>query len=51
MGSDDSHFTVLLIVRDKVTRQCPQTTMFYEKEEPSRNQTEALLLASLTPNC
>ena len=28
MGSDKSHFTVSLIVRDKVTRQCPQTTTF-----------------------
>ena len=26
MGSDDSHFNVSLIVRDEVTRQCPQTT-------------------------
>ena len=26
MGSDKSHFNVSLIVRDKVTRQCPQTT-------------------------
>ena len=26
MGSDESHFNVSLIVRDKVTRQCPQTT-------------------------
>ena len=26
MGSDDSHFNVSLIVRDKATRQCPQTT-------------------------
>ena len=28
MGSDGSHFNVSLIVRekDKVTRQCPQTT-------------------------
>ena len=24
MGSDESHFNVALIVRDKVTRQCPQ---------------------------
>ena len=28
MGSDESHFNVSLIVRDKVTRQCPQTTTF-----------------------
>ena len=26
MGSGESHFNVSLIVRDKVTRQCPQTT-------------------------
>ena len=26
MGSDESHFNVSLVVRDKVTRQCPQTT-------------------------
>ena len=35
MGSDESHFNVSLIVRDKVTRQCPQTTTFEEKGEPS----------------
>ena len=34
VGSDESHFTVSLIVRDKVTRQCPQTTTFEEKGEP-----------------
>ena len=28
MGSDESHINVPLIVRDKVTRQCPQTTTF-----------------------
>ena len=27
MGTDESHFNVF-IVRDKVTRQCPQTTTF-----------------------
>ena len=32
-GSDESHFNVSLIVRDKVTRQCPQTTTFEEKGE------------------
>ena len=31
MGSDDSHFNVSLTVRDKVTRQCPQTTTFEER--------------------
>ena len=28
MGSDESHFNVSLVARDKVTRQCPQTTTF-----------------------
>ena len=28
MGSDESHFNVSLTVRDKVTRQCPETTIF-----------------------
>ena len=36
MGSDESHFNVSLIVRDKVKRQCPQTTTFEEKGEPKR---------------
>ena len=31
VGSEESHFNVSLIVRDKVTRQCPQTTTFEEK--------------------
>ena len=47
MGSDESHFNILLIVRDKVTRQCPQTTAFEEKGEPKRNRAKALLLTSL----
>ena len=46
MGSDESHFNVSLIVRDKVTRQCPQTTAFLE---PKLNRAEALMLTSLTP--
>ena len=36
VGSDESHFNVSLIVRDKVTRQCPQTTTFEEKGEPKQ---------------
>ena len=35
-GSDESHFNVSLNVRDKVTRQCLQTTIFEEKGEPKR---------------
>ena len=49
MGSDESHFNVSLIVRDKVTRLCPQTTTFEEKGEPKRYQTKALPLTSLPP--
>ena len=34
--NDESHSNVSLIVRDKVTRQCPQTTtLFKTKESPS----------------
>ena len=49
MGSGESHFDVSLIVRDKVTRQCPQTTTCEEKGEPKRIRTEVPLLTSLTP--
>ena len=38
MGSDESHFNVLLIVRDKVTRQCPQTTTWERRAEVDSNQ-------------
>ena len=34
---NESHFNVSLIVRDKVTRQRPQTTNFLKREE-SRNR-------------
>jgi len=33
MGNDESRFNVSLIVRDKVTRQCPQTTTFLKRKE------------------
>ena len=48
-GGDESHFNVSLIVRDKVTRQCPQTTTFEDKGEPKRVRTEVPLLIILTP--
>ena len=35
-GSDESCFNVSLTVRDKVTRQCPQTTTFEDKGELKR---------------
>ena len=47
MGSEESHFNVSLIVRDKVTRRYPQTTTFEEKGELKRYQTEVLPLTSL----
>ena len=33
MGSDESHFNVSLVVRDKVRRQCPQTTTFLKRKD------------------
>ena len=47
IGSDESHFNVSLIVRDKVIRQCPQTTTFFWREGTA-NVAEALLFISLT---
>ena len=35
MGSEESHFNVSLIVRGKVTRQCPQITFLRRKERRS----------------
>ena len=49
MGSDEGHFNVSLIVIDKVTRPCPQTTTFQEKGEPKRYRTNVLPLTSLPP--
>jgi len=49
MGGDESRFNVSLVVRDKVTRKCPQTTTFEEKGEPKRYRTEVLPLTSLPP--
>ena len=49
MGSDESHFNVLLIVRAKVSRQYPQTTTFEMKGEPKQIRTEVPLLTNLTP--
>ena len=44
MGSDERHFNVSLIVRDKVTRQCPWTTTFVEKGEPKQIRPKVPLL-------
>ena len=48
VGSDDSHFNVSLIVRDKVTRQCPQTTNF-EVKGAEADSNRGPLLTSLPP--
>ena len=37
MGSDESHFNVSLTVRNKVTRQCPQTTTFWSERTAEAN--------------
>ena len=47
-GRDESHFNVSLIVRDKVTRQCPQTATFEVRGDPKQNRTMVLLIR-LTP--
>ena len=50
MGSNASHFNVLLIVRNKVTGQCPQAKTCEEKGQPKRSRTEIPLPTSLTPS-
>ena len=55
MGSDESHFNVSLTVRDKVTRQCPQTHSFRRERtaeavsnrRPSAYQPTALPLGQI----
>ena len=49
MGSDESHSSVSLIVTDKGTRHCPQTTIFEDKRRTKAIRTEVHLLTSLTP--
>ena len=49
MGNDENHLNVSLIVKGKVTGQCPQTTPFEEKGELKWSRTEVLPLTSLTP--
>ena len=38
MGSDESHFNVSLIVKDKVSGQCPQATTSEETGEHLKRQ-------------
>ena len=51
MGSDESHFNVSLIVRDKVTRQCPQiTTVSRERRvEADSNRGPSACQANASP--
>ena len=45
MGSDENHFDVSLIVRDKVTaRLSTNQNLYEEKGEPKQNRVEAPLL-------
>ena len=51
MGRDESHFIVSLIVRDKVTRQCPETTTFLKRRENrSGIEPRSLIIATAGPN-
>ena len=34
MGIDENRFNILLIERDKVTRQCPHSTLFDDRGQP-----------------
>ena len=50
IGGDESHFNVSLTVRNKVTRQCSQTTTVEEKGEPKTGDlNRGPVLTSLTP--
>ena len=49
MGSAENHFNVSLIVSDKITRQCPQNTIFEDTGQPKQIRIEVPLLTSLTP--
>ena len=50
MGSDESHFNVSFIVRDKSHNTVSTDhNIFEERGEPKRNRAKALLLTSLTP--
>ena len=52
MGSDENHFNVPLILRDTVTRKCPQITTVEEpaKESQSRGIEPRALPAAYQPN-
>ena len=41
-GSDESHFNVSLIVRDKVTKRCPQTTNIEERRAEAESNNDPI---------
>ena len=49
MGSDESHFNVLLTARDEVTRQCPQTTTLLKRMEKSKIEQGPSAYQPITP--
>ena len=49
VDNDERQFNVSLIVMDKVTRQCPQNTIFEEKGELKRIRTDVPLSTRLKP--
>ena len=50
MGSDEGHFNAsLFIVRDKVTRQCPQTTTRARRAEAESNRGPSAYQSSALP--
>ena len=46
MGSNESNFNVSFIVRDKVTRHCPQTTACLKRKE---SRSPSASVTGLTP--
>ena len=51
MGSDENHFNVPLILRDTVTRKCPQITTVEEPAKESQSGIEPRALpAAYQPN-
>ena len=47
MGSDESRFNVLLIVRNKVRKQLSQITTLEERGEPKRIRTQPIILLTV----
>jgi len=50
MGSAESYFNVSLIVRDKVSRQCPQTTTLLKRKESRSGIEQRSFCLTARPN-